>query len=150
MRGPVNLPEGFDPKDRKYKKFANQLPTRDVCDLNDPAEMYLWGFVALPGQNGGMLGFPASVLMLWSEHFCDLFGPVKCENCGHEHTPGKTYVPPAANDPHWMTSPGRWMHPDKAPVRDVDPMDDALDKLTPTQQAALFQRLKNRHEKGTI
>lgn len=147
---PVNLPKNFDPKDKQFKRFANKLPTRENCDLDDPREMFLWMLVALPGMNGGHQAMPASYNMLISQHLYECGAMLKCPECGHVREPEKVYVPPAAEDPHWMTSPGRWMTPDKAPRRDGDALDATLDRLTNQQQAALFERLKRRHEEGQI
>ena len=150
MRGPVNLPPNFDPKDKQFKKFAHQLPRKETCDLDDPREMFLWMLVALPGMNGGQQAMPASYNMLVSEALHRRGAMLKCENCGHMKEPEEVYVPPKSDDPHWMTSPGRWVPPDKAPREPVDPMDDALDKLTGQQQAALLNRLENRRKEGRI
>lgn len=150
MRGPVNMPKNFDPNDKKYRKFAHELPTRDKCDLDDPEEMFLWMLVALPGMNGGQQAMPSSYNRLVSAALYRRGAMLKCENCGHMKAPEEVYVPPDSEDPHWMTSPGRWVPPDEAPKREVDPMDDALDKLTNQQQAALLERLKRRHEEGRI
>lgn len=150
MRGPVNLPKGFDPKDKAFKKFANKLPTKENCDLSDPRQMFLWMLVALPGMNGGHQAMPSSYNMLVSQHLYECGAMLQCPDCGHTKEPLKQYVPPAADDPHWMTSPGKWVRPEDAPTDTVDPLDDALDKLTNQQQAALLRRLKTRHEEGRL
>ncbi len=137
----VNLPKGFNPKDKQYRKFANKLPTRENCDLTDPREMFLWMFIALPGMNGGQMAFPASVGMVWSEHFHELGAMLECPDCGHTRQPEKVYVPPAAEDPHWLTSPGRWKKPGEVPKPDKDAADAALDALTSTQQATILLRI---------
>lgn len=144
MRGPVNLPADFNPKDKKYSKFANKLPTRENCDLTDPSEMFLWMLVALPGMNGGQQAMPSSYNMIVSQHLYDCGAMLQCPECGHTNDPAKVYVPTAADDPHWMTSPGSWMTPDKAPQREDDPLDTVLDKLTSQQQANLLRRLEQR------
>lgn len=143
-----NLPENFDAEThkRKARKFANAIPTRENCDPDDPQQMYLWGFVGLPGMNGGALGFPSSVLMLWSEHFYELFGPVKCEACGHAKEPEKHYVQPSAQDAHWLTSPGRWRK-GEAP-QSVSSLDDVLDSMPNQVQAAFLARLEKRKAEG--
>lgn len=150
VRGPVNLPKGFDPGDKAYKKWANKLPTRQTCDLTDPREMFLWTYVALPGMNGGQMAFPSSYGMVLSQHQFDVGVMLTCPECGHSKTPEKQYVPPAADDPHWMTSPGKWVKPEQVPAAPVDPMDSALDRLTASQQAALLRRLKQRDEEGRL
>ncbi|OYN80416.1 phage gene 29 protein family protein [Mycolicibacterium sphagni] len=147
-----NLPKDFDAEDhkRKARKFSNMVPTRENCDLADPLEMFLWTYVALPGMNGGQMGFPSSYGMLMSKHQFEVGVMLQCPQCGHSKQPEKVYVPPAANDPHWMTSPGKWTAPENAPKRDGDPLDAALDGLTHQQQAALFERLQKKHQEGVL
>lgn len=148
----VNLPNGFDKEEFKQaaRKFANMLPQRENCDLDNPYEMFLWALVALPGMNGGYQAMPTSYNMLVSEALHRRGAMLKCESCGHVKEPADVYVPPAADDPHWMTTPGRWVPADKAPQRSGDPLDDAIDKLSNQQQAALLQRLGERHKKGIL
>lgn len=146
----VNLPKGFDPKNKAYKKFANKLPTRENCDLSDPKEMFVWMLVAQPGMNGGQQAMPSSYNMLLSEHLYECGAMLTCPECGHSKQPEKVYVPPPADDPHWMTSPGRWAKPGDVPPREKDPLDDTLDRLTSLQQAALYDRLKKRREEGQM
>lgn len=142
-KGGVNLPPGFNPRDRKYTKFANKLPTRETCDLTDPSEMFLWMLVALPGVNGGHQAFPSSYNMLISEHFYQCGAMLTCPQCGFTKQPQKQYVPPSSEDPHWLTSPGMWVNP-KDVVATEDPIDVALDKMGPGLRAALLRRLQER------
>jgi hypothetical protein len=142
-KGGVNLPPGFNAKDRKYSKFSNKLPTRETCDLTEPSEMFLWMLVALPGVNGGHQVMPSSYNMLVSEHLHQCGAMLTCEQCGYTRTPEKQYVPPATKDPHWLTSPGTWKNP-KDVLPEEDPMDVALDQMTPQLQAALHKRLEKR------
>lgn len=148
--GGVNLPKDFDPKDKAYKKFANKLPTRENCDLSDPKEMFLWMLVALPGMNGGHQAMPSSYNMLVSQRIHELGGMIQCPECGYAKEPELKYVPPAGEDPHWLTSPGRWMKPKDAPKEPVNGLDAALDKLTSQQQAALLERLLKKREEGRL
>ncbi|MGV0805815.1 phage gene 29 protein family protein [Mycolicibacterium setense] len=141
------MPKEFD---KRNYKFAKGFPTRDNCDLEDPKEMFLWTLVALPGQNGAQLVMPISYLMLVSEHQHDCGAMLACPSCGFSKQPQKVYVPPAGNDPHWLTSPGHWMDPASAPQRESDPLGDVLDQMPAIQQAALFERLKKRHEAGDL
>lgn len=149
-RGTVNLPPGFNPRDKSFNKFANTLPTKELCDLNNPKEMFLWMLIALPGVNGGHQVMPSSYNMLVSEHLYQCGAMLKCEKCGHMKEPEKQYVAPQANDPHWLTSPGKWMKPNEVPKHHVDMLDKTLDKMTSQQQAALLRRLKERAERGDI
>ncbi|QDF19751.1 minor tail protein [Mycobacterium phage LilSpotty] len=143
----VNMPKGFD---KKNYKFSQGFPTRENCDLENPREMFLWALVALPGQNGAQLVMPVSYLMMMSEHLHEVGAMLTCPSCGFSKQPQKAYVPPSGNDPHWLTSPGRWVDPAVAPQRDSDPLEDALDAMPAIQQAALFERLKKRHEAGEL
>lgn len=148
----VNLPKDFDAKafKQKTRKFAHALPTRDTCDLTDPMEMFLWMMVALPGVNGGQQVMPASYNMLVSQHLHACGAMLACEACGYEKTPAKVYVPPAAHDPHWLTSPGRWVSPDKAPQGVGNAIDKSLAALPTHQKEALLQRLLKLRESGEL
>lgn len=148
--GGVNLPPGFDPDDRAYKKFANKLPRKENCDLSDPKEMFLWMLVALPGVNGGHQVMPSSYNMLVSERLYQLGAMLQCPQCGYAKDPELQYVPPAGEEPHWLTSPGRWAKPSEAPEPERDPIDTAIDALGTQQRAALFQRMKERYERGDL
>lgn len=140
----VNLPKGFDAESHKRsaKKFANALPMRETCDLDNPREMFLWMLVALPGMNGGQQAMPSSYNMLVSEALYRRGAMLKCEACGHEKEPEEVYVPASAEDPHWMTSPGRWVPKDRAPVAEGDQLDAVLEKMPAMQKAAILQRLE--------
>lgn len=143
----VNMPKGFD---KRNYSFAKGFPTHENCDLDNPREMFLWAMVALPGQNGAQLVMPLSYLMMISEHLHEVGAMLTCEACGFSKQAQKVYVPPSGDDPHWLTSPGRWVDPDKAPDRDGDPLDQAIEALTGTQKAALFARLKKLAEAGDL
>ncbi|MCG7610337.1 DUF2744 domain-containing protein [Mycobacterium sp. CnD-18-1] len=143
----VNMPKGFD---KRNYKFAKGFPIRENCDLDNPKEMFLWMLVALPGQNGAQLVMPISYLMMMSEHLHDVGAMLQCPECGFSKQPGKAYVAPSGNDPHWLTSPGRWVDPAAVPQRDSETLDEVLDKMPAIQQAALFERLKKRHEAGVL
>lgn len=147
--GGVNLPDNFDPNDPQFKKFANRLPTKATCDLNDPREMFLWMLVALPGVNGGHQVMPSSYNMLISERLYTLGAMLVCENCGYTKDPELKYQPSVAEDPHWLTSPGSWI-PSSEDVVEPDDLDKNLDALTHMQQSQLYERLKKRHEQGRI
>jgi len=149
-RGPVNLPRDFNPRDPVFKKFANKLPTRQTCDLDDPKQMFVWMLVAPPGMNGGQQAMPTSYNMLVSQHLWECGAMLKCPECGHTREPQKVYVPPESHDPHWLTSPGRWVRPQDAPQQTGDPLDKTLDALTAAQQASLLQRLLKRREAGDL
>ena len=152
MRGPVNLPKGFDAEAHKQsaRKFSSMLPTRENCDLSDPKEMFVWMLVAQPGMNGGQQAMPTAYNMLVSQHLFECGAMLTCEACGHVKDPAKVYVAPAANDPHWMTSPGKWASVEDAPQGKPDPMDAALDGLTNQQKAALLQRLLRIQQDGGL
>lgn len=120
----------FDPA--KYN-FTKGFPTRENCDLNDPKEMFLWMLAALPGVRGGQLVMPISYNMVVSEHL---------HECGARLGAGpiKKYQPPSANEPHWLTSPGRWV-PLDAPDVKPHPAREVLGRLTSLQKAELRKLL---------
>lgn len=146
----VNLPKDFDAEAHKKRsrKFANTIPTRENCDLDNPQEMFLWMLVALPGQNGGQQAMPSSYNMLVSEALHRRGAMLKCDACGHMKEPTEVYVPPGADDPHWMSSPGKWKRKEDAPESAGDPFDQVLDKMHASQQAAFLARLLKRKEEG--
>lgn len=109
--------------------------------------MFLWMLVALPGVNGGYQAFPSSYNMLVSEHLYECGAMLQCPNCQHTQEPQKHWTAPAGNDPHWLTSPGYWVRGEK-PEQQTDAMDEALDKMTSQQQAALYERLKRKLQGG--
>lgn len=123
-------------------KFKKGIPTRETCDLNDPKEMFLWMFVAMPGLNGAPLVMPIDYLMMLSEHMYE---------CGARLTadPIKKYRPPASTEPHWATSPGTWV-PIDAPDPVPDPVGDLLARMGNQQKAALREALIADKEGGSL
>lgn len=127
----------FDPA--KYN-FAKGFPTRENCDLSDPKEMFLWMLVALPGVRGAQLVMPISYNMAVSEHLYECGARLAAD-------PVKKYQAPAANEPHWMTSPGRWV-PLDAPDTKPHPAREVLGKLTSVQKAELRALLNEEAEQS--
>ena len=146
-----NLPKDFDAEahKRSAKKFANSVPLRDTCDLDDPRENLAWMFVGMPGVNGAQLAFPISYIMVLSEALNRRGAMLKCEACGHMKEPEEVYVPPSASDPHWLTSPGRWVPRDKAP-QPGSKIDEVVDNMPNPLKAAVYQRLRKQYEEGTL
>ncbi|PKQ59718.1 hypothetical protein B5566_02420 [Mycobacterium sp. MHSD3] len=127
----------FDPS--RYN-FTKGFPTRENCDLADPREMFLWMMVALPGVRGAQLVMPISYNMAISEHMHECGAQLACRACGHTPDPVKKYQAPEASEPHWMTSPGRWVPLDTPEVK-PHPARQVLGKLTATQKAELLEAL---------
>lgn len=125
----------FDPA--KYN-FTKGFPTRENCDLNDPKEMFLWMLAALPGVRGAQLVMPVSYNMAVSEHLYECGARLAAE-------PVKKYQPPTANEPHWLTSPGRWV-PLDTPDERPHPAREALGRLTALQKAELRALLNEEAE----
>lgn len=78
-----------------------EFPLRENCDPNDPEEVFLWMFAALPGQNGGQFIMPIDYFRKVSQRLWDL-------GCRPVEEPTLEYVPPSASEPNWATSAGRW------------------------------------------
>jgi len=78
------------------------FPTRENCDPDDPEEAFLWMLAAPPGVVGGQFIFPIEYGRELSKHLWAL---------GARPTapPTLEYSAPFASDPHWLTSPGRWV-----------------------------------------
>jgi Protein of unknown function (DUF2744) len=120
----------FDPE--KYN-FTKGFPTRENCNLSDPKEMFLWMLAALPGVRGAQLVMPVSYNMVMSEHLHECGARLAAE-------PVKKYQPPAANEPHWLTSPGNWV-PLDTPDVEPNPAREVLGKLTALQKSELLAAL---------
>lgn len=122
-------------------KFPHGFPTRENCDPDDPWTAYLWALVAFPGQNGGQLIMPVEYLQLVSKRLWDCFGPPKCTQCGHVEEPKIKYRKPTAMEPHWLTSPGRWVPVDEPDTDPTPAAERAVAGLIPKQQAEFFRAL---------
>lgn len=123
-------------------EFSKGFPTRENCDLENPREMFLWMLVALPGVVGAQLVMPIGYNMAVSEHLYEC-------GAGLVREPVKKWIPPKANGPHWMTSPGQWV-PMETPVEEQHPADVAINKLSRLQQAELLERLLKMRESGDL
>lgn len=110
------------------------FPTRENCDLENPRQAFLWMLVALPGMRGAQMLMPVAYNQLVSEHLW---------KCGARPAadPVIKYQPPQANDPHWLTSPGRWVPLDAPEPPESNPARRALNGLTPMQKAELLKQL---------
>lgn len=126
--------------DKSKYTFSKGFPTRENCDLEDPKQMFLWMLAALPGVRGAQLVMPVSYNMAVSEHLYECGARLAAE-------PTKKYQPPAAQDPHWMTSPGRWV-PIDAPDVAPNPARQVINRLSATQKAELLELLKEEQEAG--
>lgn len=113
----INPTRNFtDISDYKFTK-GKGLPTRELCDLEDPREMFAWILVAPPGVNGAPIAFPdVGYNMILSEHFYECGAMMRCEQCGYTKDPEKKYRAPSTSDPNWATSPGTWV-----PAEEPDP-----------------------------
>lgn len=112
-----------------------EFPTRSTCDPTNPEEAFLWMFVALPHVKGAPLMLPMEYYRLVSKRLWDL-------GCRPVEEPTLEWVPPAASDPHWMTSPGRWM-PVGGHRNDDDAAKAVVRGLSPVQRAELRKVLED-------
>lgn len=112
------------------------FPTRDNCDPNDPEEAFLWMFAALPHVKGAPLIMPVEYYRAVSKRLWDLGArPVQ--------EPTLEWVAPTATEPHWLTSPGRWVPAGTRPVRsEQDEAKDAVAKMSLQQKAELLKALE--------
>ena len=112
-----------------------EFPTREKCDLNDPEEAFLWMFAALPGVRGAPLIMPIEYYRQVSRRLWDL-GARPAEE------PTLEWVAPTANDPNWLTSPGRWVPAGSIPVPDEeDAARTAVARMAMAQRHELFVAL---------
>lgn len=116
--------------------LGSSFPTRENCDPNNPEEAFLWMFVALPHVKGAPLMMPVEFYRLVSKRLWDL-------GCRPTEEPTLRWVAPAATDPNFMFSPGRWVPVgDGAPSTEEDEARAKLDLLSNQQKAEVLSVLK--------
>lgn len=112
------------------------FPTRENCDPNDPEEAFLWMFAALPHVKGAPLIVPI-------EHYRDVSKRLWDLGARPVEDPVLEWVPPSATEPHWITSPGRWLPAGSGPKRtERDEAKDAVARMSMQQKAELFKVLQ--------
>lgn len=112
------------------------FPTRENCDPSDPEEAFLWMFAALPHVKGAPLIMPIEYYRAVSQRLWDL-GARPAEE------PTLEWIAPSASEPHWLTSPGRWVPAGSAPKRtDRDQARDAVANMSLQQKAELLKVLE--------
>lgn len=112
------------------------FPTRANCDLNDPEEAFLWMFAALPHVRGAPLIMPIEYYRQVSKRLWDLGARPTAE-------PVLEWVPPSATEPHWLTSPGRWVPAGEGPKRtERQEAKDAVARMSLQQKTELLKVLE--------
>lgn len=113
-----------------------EFPTRENCDPTNPREAFLWMFAALPHVKGAPLIMPIAYYEDVSERLWDLGARPVAD-------PVLEWVPPTATEPHWLTSPGRWVPAGTAPKRtEQDEARDAVARMSMQQKAELLKVLE--------
>lgn len=108
-----------------------EFPTRENCDPNNPEEAFLWMFAALPHVRGAPLIMPIDYYRLVSKRLWELGARPMAE-------PELEWVAPSATEPHWLTSPGRWVPAGTAPkLTEDDEARNAVAKMSRQQKAEL-------------
>jgi hypothetical protein len=108
------------------------FPTRANCDPTDPEEAFLWMFAALPHVRGAPLLMPIDYYRQVSKRLWDL-------GCRPVEEPILEWVAPSATEPHWLTSPGRWVPAGSGPKRtEEDEAREAMTKMSRQQKAELL------------
>lgn len=139
------MPTAASKFDQTKYNFTKGFPTRENCNLDDPKEMFLWMLAALPGVRGAQLVMPVSYNMMVSEHIHECGGQLACRACGHMADPVKKYQPPSATEPHWLTSPGRWVPLDTPDVK-PHPAREVLGRMSTQQKSELLELLLEERE----
>lgn len=116
------------------------LPTRENCDLENPEEMFLWMFVALPGVKGAPMLMVMEYYRLVSQRLYDLGARLACEECGHATAPTLKYQLPRSGDPHWISGMGKWVTLD-TPDLDEPTITTVVAALSPADKAAFHKEL---------
>lgn len=93
-------------------------------------------FAALPHVKGAPLIMPLEYYRAVSKRLWDLGArPVEA--------PELEWVPPSATEPHWLTSPGRWVPAGSAPKRtEEEEARDAVAKMSLQQKTELLKVLE--------
>lgn len=91
------------------------FPIQANCDPKKADEFATWALVALPRMKGAALPMPSEYMQLVSKHLWD------AGFRWHRKYQKIKWRAPAANEPHWLTSPGRWV-----PINEPDPVDEGL------------------------
>jgi hypothetical protein len=113
-----------------------EFPSRENCNPQDPEEAFLWMFAALPGVKGAPLIMPAEYYRQISKRLWDL-------GCRPVEEPTLEWVAPTATEPHWMTSPGRWVPAGSAPkTSEHDQARKSVEKMSLQQRAELLKELQ--------
>jgi len=121
-----------------------EFPTRANCDPSNPREAFLWMFAALPHVKGAPLIMPISYYEDVSQRMWEL-GARPTEE------PKLEWVAPTATEPHWLTSPGRWVPVGTAPQRtEEDEARAGLAQMSMQQKTELFKVLETLEAGGVL
>jgi len=91
-------------------------------------------FAALPHVRGAPLLMPIDYYRQVSKRLWDL-------GCRPVEEPTLEWVAPSATEPHWLTSPGRWVPAGSGPKRtEEDEAREAMTKMSRQQKAELCAR----------
>jgi hypothetical protein len=124
--------------------LRGEFPTRENCDPTDPEEAFLWMFAALPHVRGAPLIMPVDYYRAVSKRLWDL-------GCRPTAEPTLEWVAPTATEPHWLTSPGRWVPAGSQPtLSEEDQARSAVAKMSHQQKAELFAALEALESGGTV
>jgi len=120
------------------------FPTRDNCDPTNPEEAFLWMFAALPHVKGAPLLMPIAYYRQISKRLWELGArPVE--------EPTLEWVAPTSTEPHWLTSPGRWVPAGTAPKpTEEDEAAAAVAKMSRQQKAELKHALEALADGGVL
>ena len=91
--------------------MANGIPLQHECDLDDPEEMFLWMFTALPGieEQAPML-VPPVWARKWSKRLYDAGARF------HPNEQKIKYIPPAQSGSFLNAGSGRWVSMNEVPT----------------------------------
>lgn len=91
--------------------MVNGIPLQHECDLEDPEEMFLWMFTALPGmeEQAPML-VPPAWARKWSKRLYDAGARF------HPNEQTIKYIPPAQSGSFLNAGSGRWVKMGEEPT----------------------------------
>lgn len=120
------------------KAEDNGLPVRELCNLDDPEEMFLWALVGLPDVQGALVMVSFEHLRTISKRIFQVGGRLVAD-------PQIKYRPPAtAPMTPFDVDRGSWVPIDE-PEPERDPMGEVLAQIKPDVLKAVVDRTREDH-----
>lgn len=113
------------------------LPVRELCDLDDPEEAFLWALLGLPDVNGAQVMVSFDHLRTISKRIYEVGGRLVAD-------PVIKYRPPIAAPLTPFDGHGSWVGVDE-PEPERDPLSETLAQMKPHVLKAVVDRTREEH-----